>query len=280
MKWNGPPSTIIGPSAATRPPAWVKVSRPEPSGATSSRVYGSTATKPSLVQLPTVSRVRAPAARRRGRRPPGAVSPEVSAPSPPAGASPQAAAASAAAPASVRAVRPGTSAWPVASTPTVPSFTGSAQRRLRRSLLIHATILYEFSLPLIGRYLNPPPKRPAWPADRSHEDFLMNLPLSRDLIASAIRTAWLPADQPILAPRRSRADRRRVALDQAGRSSLDRTFLATRSFEIRDVLDRTCWERETSYIRSIDFRNVPVAQLDRALASEAKGCRFKSRRAY
>ena len=28
------------------------------------------------------------------------------------------------------------------------------------------------------------------------------------------------------------------------------------------------------------MRRVPVAQLDRALASEARGCRFKSRRAY
>lgn len=76
--------------------------------------------------------------------------------------------------------------------------SGSAQRRLRRTLLIHATILYDFPLPLIGRYLKPPRKRPAWRGDRSHDDFLINLPVPRERLASAVAEAWLPDDRPIL----------------------------------------------------------------------------------
>ena len=76
--------------------------------------------------------------------------------------------------------------------------SGSAQRRLRRSLLIHATILYDFPISLMTRYLHPPLKRPAWRLDRSHEEFLTNLPLTEEMIVSAIRSAWLPLDRPIL----------------------------------------------------------------------------------
>ena len=40
-------------------------------------------------------------------------------------------------------------------------FSGSAQRRLKRYLLVHATVLYDFPLPLVSRYLgSPPPDSP------------------------------------------------------------------------------------------------------------------------
>src|SRR5579872_1125994 len=39
-------------------------------------------------------------------------------------------------------------------------FSGNAQQRKRNHLLHHGTILHAFDLPLIGRYLRPPPRQP------------------------------------------------------------------------------------------------------------------------
>lgn len=71
-------------------------------------------------------------------------------------------------------------------------FSGSAQRRLKRFFLVHATILYAFDLPRIGRYLRAPARQPAYRAGRSHEEFVTNLELPRDAIVAAVRDAWLP----------------------------------------------------------------------------------------
>lgn len=65
-------------------------------------------------------------------------------------------------------------------------FSGSAQRRLRHMLMVHATILYNFPLDLIDRYLPMPPRRPDYRDNRSHADFLTNIPLTRDAILKAI----------------------------------------------------------------------------------------------
>ncbi|MEO6810665.1 MAG: lipoate--protein ligase family protein [Isosphaeraceae bacterium] len=77
-------------------------------------------------------------------------------------------------------------------------FSGSAQRRLRRHFLVHATILYQFPLPLISRYTTQPHRQPAYRAGRSHDDFVRNLPLSRDRLIAALQAAWLPDDRPVL----------------------------------------------------------------------------------
>ena len=70
-------------------------------------------------------------------------------------------------------------------------FAGHAQRRLRRSLLHHGTILYDFDLGLIGAVLPEPLRRPAWRRSRRHREFLTNLPFDRpDLMA---RLQRLPA---------------------------------------------------------------------------------------
>jgi lipoate-protein ligase A len=75
-------------------------------------------------------------------------------------------------------------------------FSGSAQRRLRSHILVHATFLYDFPLGSVERYLHVPARQPAYRASRSHADFLVNLGLPRDCLAAAIRSAWLPADRP------------------------------------------------------------------------------------
>lgn len=68
--------------------------------------------------------------------------------------------------------------------------SGSAQRRLRRWFLVHATILYDFPLGLIGEYLGPPRREPEYRAGRDHLDFVTNLGLPRDALVRAARAAW------------------------------------------------------------------------------------------
>jgi lipoate-protein ligase A len=70
-------------------------------------------------------------------------------------------------------------------------FSGSAQRRLRRNVLIHATLLYDFPLDRLDRYTLMPPRRPSYREDRAHADFVTNLPLSRARLVAALRGAWL-----------------------------------------------------------------------------------------
>ena len=73
-------------------------------------------------------------------------------------------------------------------------FSGSAQRRLRHHVLVHASLLYAFPIGRIDRYTLMPPRRPSYRADRPHSEFVTNLPLPRDRILAALRAAWLPDD--------------------------------------------------------------------------------------
>lgn len=75
-------------------------------------------------------------------------------------------------------------------------FAGSAQRRLRHHFLVHTSILYGFPLDLITRYTKLPTRQPAYRAQRSHEDFLTNLNMTRDELVTAIRSAWQDPNMP------------------------------------------------------------------------------------
>jgi lipoate-protein ligase A len=68
--------------------------------------------------------------------------------------------------------------------------SGNAQRRGRRALLHHGTLLYAFDASLASRYLTDPDRQPAYRAARPHTDFLGNLPLSREAIEDGLRAAW------------------------------------------------------------------------------------------
>lgn len=70
-------------------------------------------------------------------------------------------------------------------------FSGSAQRRLRRHVLVHATLLYDFPLDRIGRYTRMPSRRPEYRQDRPHDEFLTNLPMGREPLREALKAAWL-----------------------------------------------------------------------------------------
>ncbi len=71
-------------------------------------------------------------------------------------------------------------------------FGGSAQRRLRHWFFVHCSILYDFPLDQISRYLKLPDRQPAYRRGRSHNDFLRNLNLPRKIIYELIRLAWSP----------------------------------------------------------------------------------------
>ncbi len=75
-------------------------------------------------------------------------------------------------------------------------FSGSAQRRLRQSVMIHATILRDFPLDRIGELLRMPPRQPAYREGRPHSDFLTNLGIGNAELKTAIRRAWA-SDDPI-----------------------------------------------------------------------------------
>jgi lipoate---protein ligase len=77
-------------------------------------------------------------------------------------------------------------------------FSGNSQQRKRHYLLHHGTILYGFPLETIGRYLHQPPRQPDYRGNRTHGDFLMNLPMTADTLKQRLRVAW-QAEKPLLA---------------------------------------------------------------------------------
>jgi lipoate-protein ligase A len=82
-------------------------------------------------------------------------------------------------------------------------FAGSAQRRLRRHVMIHLSLLYSFPVEPIVRYTRLPRRQPAYRAGRPHESFLTNLNLPRATVLDAIRGAWVstaPTPVPAIVP--------------------------------------------------------------------------------
>jgi lipoate---protein ligase len=56
-------------------------------------------------------------------------------------------------------------------------FSGNAQRRGKNFILHHGTILYDFDLSLITRYLKMPKDVPEYRSNRQHSDFVTNIPI-------------------------------------------------------------------------------------------------------
>jgi lipoate-protein ligase A len=69
-------------------------------------------------------------------------------------------------------------------------FAGSAQRRLRRWFFVHCSILLDFPIERIVRWLRIPDRQPAYREGRTHEEFLMNLGVSRKILVEAIGSVW------------------------------------------------------------------------------------------
>lgn len=75
-------------------------------------------------------------------------------------------------------------------------FSGNSLRAKRSHFLYHGTLLYNFDLSLIGSCLRMPPRVPDYREGRLHADFIMNLPVSRDVIRDALDSAW-PTDSNV-----------------------------------------------------------------------------------
>jgi lipoate-protein ligase A len=69
-------------------------------------------------------------------------------------------------------------------------FSGNSLRVKRSHVLYHGTLLYDGDLTLIDTCLRMPPRQPDYRGRRSHLDFLMNLPITRPALLSAIDRAW------------------------------------------------------------------------------------------
>jgi lipoate-protein ligase A len=67
--------------------------------------------------------------------------------------------------------------------------SGNAQRRGRRAMLQHGTILHAFDATLAARYLAPPPREPAYRQRRSHEAFMGNVPLPEGIVRERLTAA-------------------------------------------------------------------------------------------
>jgi lipoate-protein ligase A len=74
-------------------------------------------------------------------------------------------------------------------------FSGSAQRRLRRHVLIHASLLYDFPIDRIDRYTRIPSRKPDYREGRPHAEFVMNLPMPRERLLAALKSAWLVSER-------------------------------------------------------------------------------------
>jgi lipoate---protein ligase len=92
----------------------------------------------------------------------------------------------------IHVVRAGTSDLVIANG-GLRKFSGNSLRVKRSHCLYHGTLLYDFDLPLISSCLKTPPRQPEYREARQHDDFVMNLPLSRTQLIDAVSAAF-PTD--------------------------------------------------------------------------------------
>ncbi|MEX2141658.1 MAG: hypothetical protein WD894_20500 [Pirellulales bacterium] len=76
-------------------------------------------------------------------------------------------------------------------------FSGNSLRCKRRCLLYHGTLLYDFPLEQMGRYLRTPRRQPDYRRQRPHAEFVVNLPLNRAALVVAVREAF-EAQEPLI----------------------------------------------------------------------------------
>ncbi len=69
-------------------------------------------------------------------------------------------------------------------------FSGNSQRWLTTTLLHHGTILYDFDLDRIPRYLISPEREPEYRSGRDHLDFVMNYPASLPELKQTFVKTW------------------------------------------------------------------------------------------
>jgi lipoate-protein ligase A len=68
--------------------------------------------------------------------------------------------------------------------------SGNAQKRGRKFILHHGTLLYNFDIPLMEMYLAMPENIPGYRQNRSHRDFTANIPVPVERIKDEIKNAF------------------------------------------------------------------------------------------
>ena len=68
--------------------------------------------------------------------------------------------------------------------------SGNAQKRGRDYILHHGTLLYQFDLGIMERYLHIPQDQPLYRQGRSHRDFVSNAPVSPAAFKSLFAEMW------------------------------------------------------------------------------------------
>ena len=69
-------------------------------------------------------------------------------------------------------------------------FSGNAQRRKKRFLLFHGSVLIRFDLDLIQAVLPMPSRQPTYRKNRSHQDFLTNLEVPAEAVQRTLQEVW------------------------------------------------------------------------------------------
>lgn len=80
-------------------------------------------------------------------------------------------------------------------------FSGNSLRCKRQHLLYHGTLLYDYAIPNIARYLGTPARMPEYRAGRAHESFVTNVPLPREKMVRALREAFAAEEELPTLPR-------------------------------------------------------------------------------
>jgi len=89
----------------------------------------------------------------------------------------------------------------IALTSNQKKFSGNAQHRGKNFILHHGTILYDFDLSLIPRYLRMPKDIPKYRQNRPHSDFVTNISVSPvQFKASLAKILPISAEEPFVTP--------------------------------------------------------------------------------
>lgn len=80
-------------------------------------------------------------------------------------------------------------------------FSGNSLRMTRTAFLYHGTLLYDFDLPRVARYLGPAVREPEYRQGRDHTSFLTNLAATRGDLAAAIARGWQARENRYEVPR-------------------------------------------------------------------------------
>ncbi len=73
--------------------------------------------------------------------------------------------------------------------------SGNAQRRRRRALLHHGTLLYRADAAAISRYIREPADRPEYRGSRKHGEFVTALATTPEALTSALINAFAPCER-------------------------------------------------------------------------------------